>query len=181
MYEIDQLEYGKVYATKAGFKTTALFKTPTTSIYRERYPFAGYLVDKLYGIEIEAIHFWDENGNYFRNSFEGRMNLGDEVDEPVPEENDEIDALYEADIKFMFDVKSEVVKARSRFTNDDLAHAMTEEFGEVIKALLDQKQKDKCTSAEIYKECVQAAAMAMRLALEGDPCFPKYQPPTIGD
>ena len=87
---------------------------------------------------------------------------------------------YNQDLDFLYDMKSETINARSKFSNVDLALALTEEFGEIIKALLDQKQKKRGTSSDIYNECVQAAAMAMRLATEGDPNFPDYVPPQSG-
>ena len=65
---------------------------------------------------------------------------------------------------FDFDVAREVGSARSKFPRPDgLLAALTEEVGEVARALLDKPW------SEVYAECVQVAAMAQRLAEEGDP------------
>lgn len=73
-----------------------------------------------------------------------------------------------ADERFLLCVGREVDRARAKFPNgDDMALAATEEAGEAIKALLDFKYGNGST-ADIYKECVQAAAMFLRLATEGD-------------
>lgn len=48
--------------------------------------------------------------------------------------------------------------------------ALTEEVGEVAQAMLQHDQEGAGASA-IYREAVQVAAMAMRLALEGDASF----------
>lgn len=66
--------------------------------------------------------------------------------------------------EFMQEVLAEVKRARAAFpSNEHVAHALTEEAGEAIKALMDEG-----TDA-VVAECVQAAAMALRVALEGDP------------
>jgi hypothetical protein len=162
------VEFGNRYITAIGTITSRMFRTPPTSVYRENFPFAAYLGND------GVVDFWNEEGQHYRQG--SGLDLDDCIDGRDPDELEE--AIYQSDMQFFLDVKKEVVSARSKFSNTDLAHAFTEEFGEVIKSLLDQKQKNKVSSEEIYKECVQAAAMAMRLALEGDPCFPKYQPPT---
>jgi hypothetical protein len=167
------IELGSRYITVDGKVTTALRRTTVTNINADKFPFCGMIdgVDKLL--------FWTGDG--LSSEFPSTTHefcLMD-VFQPKEEGDDDLET-YNKDLSFMFDVKAEVVKAREKFSNLDLAHAMTEEFGEVIKALLDQKQKNKVSSEEIYRECVQAAAMAMRLATEGDPCFPKYFPP-LGD
>lgn len=77
-------------------------------------------------------------------------------------------------LHFLNEVQREVNKARQAFpTNEHLIAAATEEFGELIKAVLDHTQKDGSEEA-IHKEGVQAAAMVARLVLEGDPSV-KYQ------
>lgn len=50
--------------------------------------------------------------------------------------------------------------------NPNLAK-LTEETGEVAKYLV--KERD---TARLRAECIQAAAMAIRVAIEGDPAFP---------
>ena len=84
--------------------------------------------------------------------------------------------------KFMNDVVEEVDRAREKFpSNKHMIGAFHEEVGEVAKAML---ERDYCDGElvtleldqEVYTECVQAAAMACRLALEGDPDY-QYQNP----
>lgn len=66
--------------------------------------------------------------------------------------------------EFLSDVYVEVRRAADLFPKPDgLLAALTEEVGEVARAMLDETEQRR------YDECVQVAAMAMRLALEGDP------------
>lgn len=86
--------------------------------------------------------------------------------------------------KFFNDVAEELVRAIAKFpTNKHRMGALHEEVGEVAKAMLERDYGH--TSAEphndtldndVYKECVQAAAMALRVATEGDPDY-LYQNP----
>jgi NTP pyrophosphatase (non-canonical NTP hydrolase) len=65
---------------------------------------------------------------------------------------------------FLEAVADEALRARSLFPDPDgLVTALGEEVGEVCRAVLDE------TPERIREECVQVAAMALRLALEGDP------------
>ncbi len=65
---------------------------------------------------------------------------------------------------FMCDVTNEVIRAREKFPSPAGSMcALTEEVGEAAKALLDEPW------AHVYTECVQVAAMAIRVAIEGDP------------
>lgn len=65
---------------------------------------------------------------------------------------------------FLRDVALEVERARELFPNSDgVMCALTEEVGEVAKAHMDEPWSN------VYAECVQVAAMAMRVAMEGDP------------
>ena len=60
-------------------------------------------------------------------------------------------------------VLKELEHARRAFpATHHLGLALTEEVGEVAKALLDESQ------SRVYAECVQVAAMALRVATEGD-------------
>lgn len=72
---------------------------------------------------------------------------------------------------FMADVLMEVGRARGRFPmpNKTLA-ALGEEHGELNKALLEYDD-GKETAVGVFKEAVQVAAMACRVAIEGDPQF----------
>lgn len=65
---------------------------------------------------------------------------------------------------FLSDVEVEVSRAIKKFPmpNACLA-ALTEELGELAKALMDEP------SGRVYSEAVQVAAMACRVAIEGDP------------
>lgn len=66
--------------------------------------------------------------------------------------------------QFTADVLAEVARARAKFPAPaGLLCALTEEVGEVAKALLDEPR------ARLYRECVQVACVATRLATEGDP------------
>lgn len=69
--------------------------------------------------------------------------------------------------QFLNDVSQEVHYAVRRYPypNPNLA-ALMEEVGELAQAMLQKRNR-----SEIYSECVQVAAMAMRCALEGDPQF----------
>lgn len=89
----------------------------------------------------------------------------------------ELQSRYE---DFLLDVMSEIRGAKEVFpTNDKLHIAFTEEAGEVSKALLDC-HRDEDTEESVYNEAVQAAAMACRLACEGDPDF-EYTPEILWD
>ena len=62
------------------------------------------------------------------------------------------------------DIDTEVAMARQKFPDPrGLMMALTEEVGEVAKALADESPE------RIREECIQVAAMAIRLAEEGDP------------
>lgn len=72
-----------------------------------------------------------------------------------------IGAVYLSD--FLMDVEMELYRARLLFpSTESVALAVGEEVGEVYKAHLQGSR------ADIKKECVQACAMLIRLALEGD-------------
>lgn len=72
---------------------------------------------------------------------------------------------------FMTAVLKEVERARTLFPgNKHMLAAFNEEVGEVNKAFLD-REFGKTNSAHIVTECVQAAAMALRCATEGDASF----------
>lgn len=71
---------------------------------------------------------------------------------------------------FLFAVSDEVRKAVTKFPqpNPTLA-AATEELGEVAKAMLHIVEGKSANWWNVYDEAVQLAAMACRIALEGDP------------
>lgn len=64
----------------------------------------------------------------------------------------------------IIDITNEVVSARSKFVSTDgLMTALTEEVGELAKAILDEPW------ANVYTEAKQVAAMAIRMMEECDP------------
>lgn len=69
-------------------------------------------------------------------------------------------------------ILAEVLRARELFPgNQYMLAALSEEAGEVARALLDHARGHK-TALEVFVECVQVAAMAIRVAVEGDSAFP---------
>lgn len=69
-----------------------------------------------------------------------------------------------ADRLFVQSLVDEAARARRKFPgNNHLLIALGEEYGETVKACLDE------STPEVYVEAVQTAAMALRLATEGDP------------
>lgn len=73
-------------------------------------------------------------------------------------------------LQFTYDVSTEVLRAREKFPDPyGVMCALTEEVGELAKALMDEPR------ARVYKEAVQVAAMAARLALEGDPSLQRIR------
>ncbi len=72
--------------------------------------------------------------------------------------------LEKSSQNFVLQILSELQFAREKFPSPDgLMTALTEEVGEVAKALMDEPKED------VYREAVQVAAMACRIATEGDP------------
>lgn len=64
---------------------------------------------------------------------------------------------------FLAQVLDEVLRARAKFPGDRvMGLALAEEFGELIKAVLDESPE------RVRKEAVQTAAMCVRLVLDGD-------------
>ena len=74
------------------------------------------------------------------------------------------------DLEFLRDVAAEVRSARRKFPNPNLSFAaLVEEVGEIAKALLSEDWK------AVSAECVQAATMALRVAVEGDPSLSQFR------
>lgn len=68
----------------------------------------------------------------------------------------------------------ELAFAREKFKgNKHRLAALTEEVGELNKALMEQEE-GKATAFDIFAEAIQVAAMAIRIAEEGDKSFEKY-------
>lgn len=71
-------------------------------------------------------------------------------------------ASTELDV-FLFSVKAEYYRAFGPFPGDNLnAMALGEEYGELVKALMDEPW------ANVHKEAVQTAAMCARVSIQGD-------------
>ncbi|MCP5136551.1 MAG: hypothetical protein H6981_07110 [Gammaproteobacteria bacterium] len=75
--------------------------------------------------------------------------------------------------QFMLDVIDEIVRARTKHKGN--AHqlaALSEEHGELAQAMLQRDyEPDKKDDGDVYLEAVQTAAMAIRVATEGDSTF----------
>jgi NTP pyrophosphatase (non-canonical NTP hydrolase) len=74
----------------------------------------------------------------------------------------------------------EIKFARAKFpSTEDILASITEELGELAQALQEQKHephKGK-SSEDIYKEAIQVAATAIRLAVEGTSNYRDYEVP----
>lgn len=78
------------------------------------------------------------------------------------------------------DIVDEVKAARAKFPDPRLSlAALTEEVGELAQAALELERLDPnaplrvafARAHDVYREAVQVAAMAIRVATEGDPSF----------
>jgi hypothetical protein len=79
------------------------------------------------------------------------------------------------------DITDELSRAVENFPgNEDMLAALSEEVGELHKAMLEQKYEPHkgVTDVDIYREAVQVAVMAIRVAVEGDASFP-YELPIL--
>lgn len=81
--------------------------------------------------------------------------------------------------RFLSDVALEAASAKDKFpgARNQLA-ALTEEVGELATALL-ERQRGEASDADVFTEAVQVAAMALRVALEGDWSMLCYTPPAL--
>ncbi|MGO9171974.1 MAG: hypothetical protein ACLP7P_08430 [Rhodomicrobium sp.] len=71
---------------------------------------------------------------------------------------------------FLADVKAELERARAKFPGDRIMTiAFHEEAGELTKALLDEP------AAQVWREAVQTAVMAARVAIEGDSSLDEWR------
>lgn len=67
---------------------------------------------------------------------------------------------------------AELAFARTKFpSNEFKLAALMEEVGELAQAMIDHARGKK-TKAQVYEEAIQVAAMAIRVAEEGDAAFP---------
>ena len=75
------------------------------------------------------------------------------------------------------DVADEIGRAIEKFPdNEHQLTAMNEEVGELNQAILENHHGD-VPAKEVYEEAIQVAAMAIRVATEGDHSF-NYEPHT---
>jgi hypothetical protein len=75
------------------------------------------------------------------------------------------------DYLFLDHVSGEVARAREKFPSSNLVlAALTEELGELAQAML-KVRAGKEPPERVWEEAVQVAAMALRVAVEGDPSF----------
>ena len=78
------------------------------------------------------------------------------------------------DLDFFHDVQQELIRARMKFPSPHFSMtALTEEVGELARALLKAKA-GKGTALQVWQEAVQVAAMALRVAVEGDLSIRNY-------
>lgn len=88
--------------------------------------------------------------------------------------HDDIDDMTEQMIQ---DIRTELARARAKFPcNDHQLTAFNEEAGELNQAMLEREYSGKKTHRDVWLEAVQAAAMAIRVATEGDSTFMRYDP-----
>lgn len=86
-------------------------------------------------------------------------------------------ASSEGEARFAAAVAAEVARARAKFPGaDHMYGALAEEVGEVAKSLLEEHDR-----GDLRAECVQVAAMAQRLAEEGDNDYPASLPASEGE
>lgn len=77
--------------------------------------------------------------------------------------------------RLFYCLQHEVLGAESKFPGgDDNLVALSEEVGELANAMLEQKYKTKTekTNQDVFAECIQIAAMALKIARNGDSSFP---------
>ncbi len=73
--------------------------------------------------------------------------------------------------RFLEEVGLELERARTKFPSSNLVlAALMEEVGELAQAML-KVRAGHWSAVRVYEEAVQVAAMACRVATEGDPSF----------
>lgn len=69
-------------------------------------------------------------------------------------------------------IRDELIAARKAFPGTThMLCALTEEVGELHQAMMEHDRKQGTSATEILREAVQVAAMAIRVAVEGDENF----------
>jgi len=78
-------------------------------------------------------------------------------------------------------IRDELAAARKAFPGSThMLCALVEEVGELAQAMMQHDRKEGTSAIEILREAVQVAAMAMRVAIEGDENF-LYDFPIVED
>ena len=99
---------------------------------------------------------------------------------PIPTINEDTKRVLQRDVRTATSVaitalRAELVSARAKFPGNrhNLA-ALTEEVGELNQAMIEYHRGNPDVSADdIFKEAIQVACVALRVATEGDADF-KY-------
>ena len=87
--------------------------------------------------------------------------------------------LWSEDGKTFRAIRGELQQARRSFPGTRyMLSALAEEVGELNQAMMEHSRGENRTAAEIYNEAIQVAAMAIRIAVEGDSDF-DYEPYAI--
>lgn len=96
--------------------------------------------------------------------------VGDKADEELKKAQMKAADPQRPEHTFVDDVLGELRRARGKFPSSNASMtALVEEVGELARAMLSESPH------AIYQEAVQVAAMAMRVALEGDPTLDTYR------
>ena len=78
-------------------------------------------------------------------------------------------------------IRDELAAARKAFPGTvHMLPALTEEVGELAKALMEHDRQQGTSVQEVLREAIQTAAMAVRIAVEGDSNF-LYEFPIMED
>lgn len=84
-------------------------------------------------------------------------------------------ADFEAGIAFIALVRDEVERSRDKYPSPEaLAVGLMAEVGELAEALICKDHKS------VWTEAAQVAAMALRIAVEGDPTLDEVRKRTVG-
>jgi NTP pyrophosphatase (non-canonical NTP hydrolase) len=87
--------------------------------------------------------------------------------------------LNSVDGQIILMVRGELDAARGQFPGSThMLAALMEEVGELAQALMEHDRDGSQTTQEVLREAVQVAAMAIRVAAEGDENF-VYEFPTV--
>jgi NTP pyrophosphatase (non-canonical NTP hydrolase) len=88
-----------------------------------------------------------------------------------------VNPVQERTEEAIHDIRNELVKARKHFGNSHTLAALQEEVGELAQAMIDlEMEQVGAQDSDVYEEAVQVAAMAIRVATEGDDTFDAYDP-----